>query len=130
MTATKGSSARRSRSTASERVRASRDGDRFHNTWGAACLLHLLSPASDLQQVVVEGAGSTSSEEEPDGSEAIDLTEFYGQPEDNFTSLGVRQFKHSTLRPDENLTLGGVGRVISKFAQLDDALRTQHPDVD
>ncbi len=127
MAATKGSSARRNRSTASERVRASRDGDRFHYTWGAARLLHLLSPASNLQQVVVEGAGSTSSEEEPDGSEVIDLTEFYGPPEENFTSLEVRQFKHSTLRSDENLTLGEVGKVFSKFAQLDDALHTQHP---
>ncbi|HMR49004.1 MAG TPA: ATP-binding protein [Arachnia sp.] len=128
MAATKGSSARRSRSTASERVRASRDGDRFHYTWGAARLLHLLSPASDLQQVVVEGAGSTSSEKEPDGSEVIDFTEFYGPPEESFTSLEVRQFKHSTLRSDENLTLGEVGKVFSKFAQLDDALHTRHPD--
>lgn len=127
MAATKGSSARRSRSTASERVRASRDGDRFHYTWGAARLLHLLSPASNLQQVVVEGAGSTSSEEEPDGSEIIDLTEFYGPAGENFTSLEVRQFKHSTLRSDENLVLGEVGKVLAKFAQLDDALRKQHP---
>lgn len=127
MAATKGSSARRSRSTASERVRASRDGDRFHYTWGAARLLHLLSPASNLQQVVVEGAGLTSSEDEPDGSEVIDLTEFYGPTEGNFTSLEVRQFKHSTLRSDENFALGEVGKVFSKFAQLDDALRKQHP---
>lgn len=124
----KGSSARRSRSTASKRVRASRDGDRFHYTWGAARLLQLLSPASNLQQVFVEGAGSTPSEEELDGSEVIDLTEFYGPPEKNFTSLKVRQFKHSTLHPDKNLTLGEVCKVIRKFAQLDDALRVQHPD--
>lgn len=127
MTTAKSASTQRSRSTASERVRASRDGDRFHYTWGAARLLHLLSPASNLQQVSVEGASSTSSEEEPNGSEVIDLTEFYGPPEGNFTSLEVRQFKHSTLRPNENLTLGEVGKVFSKFAQLDDALHTQHP---
>lgn len=127
MTAAKGASTQRSRSTPSERVRASRDGDRFHYTWGAARLLQLLSPASNLQQVSVEGAGPTRSEEEPDGSEVIDLTEFYGPPEENFTSLEVRQFKHSTLHPDENLTLGEVRKVFSKFAQLDDVLRTQHP---
>ena len=80
-----------------------------------------------LQQVFVEGAGTTSSEEEPDGSEVIDLTEFYGAPEENYTSLEVRQFKYSTLHPDENLTLGEVRKVFSKFAQLDDALRTQYP---
>ena len=127
MAAAKGASTQRSRSTASERVRASRDGDRFHYTWGAARLLHLLSPASNLQQVSVEGLGSTSSEEEPDGSEVIDLTEFYGPSEESFTSLEVRQFKHSTLHPDEDLTLGQVCKVFSKFAKLDDALRTLHP---
>lgn len=127
MSAAKDASTQRSGSTASERVRASRDGDRFHYTWGAARLLQLLRPASNLQQVSVEGVGSTSSEEELDGSEVIDLTEFYGPPEENFTSLEVRQFKHSTLRPDENLTLGEIRKVFRKFAQLDDALRTQHP---
>ncbi|WP_368497176.1 hypothetical protein [Herbiconiux sp. A18JL235] len=127
MAAAKGSSTKRSGSNASERVRASRDGDRFHYTWGAARLLQLLSPASNLQQVFVEGAGSASSEEEPDGSEVIDLTEYYGTPDGNFTSLKVRQFKHSTLRSDENLTLGEVGKVLSKFALLDNALHTRHP---
>lgn len=121
-----GASTRRGGSTASERVRASRDGDRFHYTWGAARLLHLLSPASNLQQVSVEGTDSTSSEGEPDGSEVIDLTEFYGPPEGDFTVLEVRQFKHSTLRPDKNFTLGEVRKVFNKFAQLDDALRTQY----
>lgn len=127
MVAGKGASTQRSRSTASARVRASRDGDRFHYTWGAARLLQLLSPASNLRQVLVEGAGSTSSEEEPDGSEVIDLTEFYGPPEGNFTSLELRQFKHSTLHSDKNLTLGDICKVFSKFAQLDDALHTKHP---
>lgn len=127
MAAAKGTSTQRSGSTASERVRASRDGDRFHYTWGAARLLHLLSPASNLQQVYIEGAGSTLSDDEPDGAEVIDLTEFYGPPEGDFTSLEVRQFKHSTLRSNENLTLGEVCKVLSKFAEIDDALHAQHP---
>lgn len=126
MAAAKSASTQRSGSTASERVRASRDGDRFHYTWGAARLLHLLSPASNLQQVYIEGAGSTLSDE-PDGAEIIDLTEFYGPTEGDFTSLEVRQFKHSTLRSNENLTLGEVCAVLSKFAEIDDALDAQHP---
>lgn len=128
MAAAKGTSTQRNKSTASARVRASRDGDRFHYTWGAARLLHLLSPASNLQQVFVEGAGPTSPEEEPDGSEVIDLTEFYGPPEGNFTSLEVRQFKHSTLHSDKNFSLSEVVKVFSKFTQLDAALRTKHPN--
>lgn len=117
----------KSGSTGTQRVRASRDGDRFHYTWAAARLLKLLSPASDLQQVSIEGLGSTPSEEEPDGAEVIDLVEFYGRPGEGFTSLEVRQFKHSTLRPDENVTFGEVREILIKFAQLDDTLRMQYP---
>lgn len=117
----------KSASTGTERVRASRDGDRFHYTWAAARLLELLSPASDLQQVSIEGLGSAPSEEEPDGAEVIDLVEFYGLPNEGFTSLEVRQFKHSTLRSNENVTLGEIRKIVSKFAQLDDTLRMQYP---
>jgi len=121
------SASTRSGSTGTERVRASRDGDRFHYTWAAARLLKLLSPATDLQQVSIEGLGSAPSEAEPDGAEVIDLVEFYGPPDEDFTSLEVRQFKHSTLRPNENVTLGEVRKILSKFAQLDDTLRMQYP---
>ncbi|MGH3688649.1 MAG: hypothetical protein ACRDT7_00705 [Microbacterium sp.] len=114
-------------STGSGRVRASRDGDRFHYTWAAARLLQLLSPASNLQQVSVEGLGSKPSDDEPDGAEVIDLVEFYGLPEEECTSLEVRQFKHSTLHPDSNFTLGEVRKVLKKFAQLDTALRVRYP---
>lgn len=116
-----------SRANATGRVRASRDGDRFHYTWAAARLLQLLSPASELQQISIEGFGSTPSDEEPDGAEVVDLVEFYGPPAEDFTSLEVRQFKHSTLRPDDNFTLGEVRNVLNKFAQLDGSLRTQYP---
>ena len=114
-------------STGTERVRASRDGDRFHYTWAAARLLKLLSPATDLQQVSIEGLGSAPSEAEPDGAEVIDLVEFYGPPGEGFTSLEVRQFKHSTLHSNENVTLGEVRKILSKFAQLDGTLRMQYP---
>lgn len=126
MGSTNGGSSR-SGSTGTERVRASRDGDRFHYTWAAARLLRLLSPASNLQQVSIEGLGSAPPDEEPDGSEVIDLVEFYGSPGTSFTSLEVRQFKHSTLHADDNLTVGEVHNVLIKFAQLDDSLRTQYP---
>ena len=126
MATVKGASAR-SGSSATGRVRASRDGDRFHYTWAAARLLQLLSPASNLQQVSIEGLGSLPSDEEPGGAEVIDLVEFYGLPGEDFTSLEVRQFKHSTLRSDANFTLGEVRENLSKFAQLEDALRTQYP---
>jgi hypothetical protein len=121
------SASTQSGSTGTEQVRASRDGDRFHYTWAAARLLKLLSPATDLRQVSIEGLGSAPSKAEPDGAEVIDLVEFYGPPGEDFTSLEVRQFKHSTLHPNENVTLGEVRKILSKFAQLDEALRMQYP---
>lgn len=126
MAALKRSSALRG-SSPSERVRASRDGDRFHYTWAATRLLHLLSPTSDLQQVSVEGLGGPPSDKEPDGAEVIDIVEYYGTGDDDFTRLEVRQFKHSTLNPDSNLTLGEVRDIVRKFGQLDDALSAQYP---
>src|SRR5690349_18102326 len=107
----------RSSSSATGRVRASRDGDRFHYTWAAARVLHLLSPASNLQQVSIEGLGSLPTGDEPDGAEIIDLVEFYGLPGEDITSLEVRQFKHSTLHADNHLALGEVGKNLGKFAQ-------------
>lgn len=121
------SASARSQSTGAERVRASRDGDRFHYTWAAACLLRLLSPVTGLQQVSIEGLGAVASEEEPDGAEVIDLVEFYGPPGAGFTSLEVRQFKYSTLRPEENFALADICEVLGKFSRLDEALRLQYP---
>ncbi len=126
MATAKGSPARQGGSTASARVRASRDGDRFHYTWAADRLLGLLSPATQLQQITVEGLGSDPSDEEPDGAEAIDLAEFYGDLEGEFTCLVVRQFKYSTLHPNANFTLGETREVLEKFAQLDPALRAKY----
>lgn len=123
----KGAHTRQSRSTGSERVRASRDGDRFHYTWAATRLLQLLSPTSNLQQISIEGLGIAPWDEEPDGSEVIDLVEFYGPSGGVFTTLEVRQFKHSTLRPDENLTLSEIGEILNKFAELDESLRMRFP---
>lgn len=117
----------RSISSSTGRVRASRDGDRFHYTWAASRALQLLSPASNLRLVTIEGLGSLPTDEEPDGAEVIDLVEFYGPAGEDITSLEVRQFKHSTLRPDDQLALGEVGKNLEKFAKLDAALSIQYP---
>ena len=117
----------RSGSSATGRVRASRDGDRFHYTWAASRALQLLSPASNLRLLSIEGLGSLPTDEEPDGAEVIDLVEFYGLPGEDINSLDVRQFKHSTLHAHDHLALGEVGKNLEKFAQLDAALRMQYP---
>src|SRR4051812_3910267 len=86
-------------------VRASRDGDQFHYWWAARRALQLLSPASDLVAITIEGA---SAEEALDGAsvnageEVIDVGEYHGA-ETLAEAVSVRyvQLKHSTVRVDE-----------------------------
>ena len=120
MVATEKSYSQQHKLNASERVRASRDGDRFHYTWAASKLLRMLNPADNLQQVSVEGLGFQG--EDPDGSEIIDLVEYYGSSEDNFDTLIVRQFKYSTLQSNRNLNFSDICHILSKFAILDTEL--------
>lgn len=124
----RGGSARRS--GGSLQVRASRDGDRFHYVWAASRLLRLLDPATRLRQVTVEGTGTAPGEPEPDGSEVIDIMEYYGEPDAPFSKVVVTQLKHSTLHPDSRMGIADVGAILEKFAVLDSSsgrLRGDHP---
>lgn len=112
----------------SDRVRASRDGDSFHYTWAARQLLRLLSPTSPLQYVTIEGMGESYSADELEGSEIVDLAEHYGPSAEEITHVKISQLKHSTLHPNQNLTLGDVSRILDKFAQLDSGLAKKYPD--
>lgn len=112
----------------SDRVRASRDGDSFHYTWAARQLLRLLSPTSPLQYVTIEGMGEPYSADELEGSEIVDLAEHYGPSAEEITHVKISQLKHSTLHPNQNLTLGDVSRILDKFAQLDSGLAKKYPD--
>lgn len=118
------------RSGGSLQVRASRDGDRFHYVWAASRLLRLLDPATRLRQVTVEGTGTAPGESEPDGSEVIDVMEYYGEPEAPFSKVVVTQLKHSTLHPDSHMGIAEVGAILKTFAVLDSStgqLRGDHP---
>ena len=128
MVATEKSYSQQHKLNASERVRASRDGDRFHYTWAASKLLRMLNPADNLQQVSVEGLGFQG--EDPDGSEIIDLVEYYGSSEDNFDTLIVRQFKYSTLQSNRNLNFSDICHILSKFAILDTELHERYCNSD
>ena len=112
----------------SDRVRASRDGDSFHYTWAARQLLRLLSPSSLLQYVAIEGVGDPYSANELEGSEIVDLAEFYGPSAEEITHIKVIQLKHSTLRPNSSLTLGEVRKILKGFAKVDPELNEKHPN--
>ena len=82
--------------SASDRVRATRDGDRFHYMWTANRLLKLLDPTSGLKQISIEGLGF-SDEPELKGEEVVDIAEYYEDNDEKINEIRIYQFKHSTF---------------------------------
>ncbi|MEV5554369.1 hypothetical protein AB0L44_11965 [Nonomuraea wenchangensis] len=99
-----------------ERVRASRDGDRFHYYWAARRALRLLDLTGDLKVVGVEGLPEG---EEVDGEEIIDVAEYYGG-RDAATCARFRyaQLKHSTMRTEAPIVASELGKTLKKFADI------------
>ena len=85
------------------RVRASRDGDRFHYVWAACQLLKLLKPDSQLRQISIEGIDLGDGHEEYEEDEVIDLVEYYGPSDGSITSIDIQQLKYSTLHPERKI---------------------------
>ena len=115
--------------SASDVVRASRDGDQFHYLWAARRILKLLLPGSNLIAVTIEGA----SPEEVKGGEKIDtaeqiidLAEYYGSEEIKKADL-VRyvQVKHSTYRSNDPWPPSGLRKTLKGFADRYLALRKE-----
>ena len=99
-----------------EKVRASRDGDRFHYYWAARRALRLLDLAGDLEVVGVEGLPEG---EEVEGEEVIDVAEYYGGGDAaTCTKFRYAQLKHSTMRTDELIVASELKNTLVKFAKV------------
>ncbi|NTU49843.1 MAG: hypothetical protein HGA87_02950 [Desulfobulbaceae bacterium] len=105
----------------SDLVRYSRDGDQFHYLWAARRCLPLLSHASGLVAVSIEGASTSECVREPAtevGEELIDIAEYYGS--ENFEraeSIKYYQLKHSTQHSSEPWTASGLEKTLNGFAK-------------
>jgi hypothetical protein len=105
-----------------EKVRASRDGDKFHYFWAARRALSLLDLTGDLKVVGVEGLPQS---DQVVGEEVIDVAEYYGGDDlATCTSLRYVQLKHSTLRTDDPIVASELENTLVKFAK---AYRQQIP---
>lgn len=72
--------------------------------------------------------GEPYSEGELEGSEIVDIAEFYGPSAEEITHVKVSQLKHSTLHPNNSLPPGDVLKIVGKFARLDSGLIKKYPD--
>jgi hypothetical protein len=101
-------------------VRFSRGGDQFHYLWAAHRCLSLLTPASDLVAITIEGVSPreiTLEDEVEEGIELIDVTEYYGSETIKESTL-VRyiQLKHSTQHPTDPWPPSGLEKTLRGFA--------------
>lgn len=101
-------------------VRPSRDGDQFHYLWAARRCLALLTPASGLVAVSIEGPSPEeggSAETIDTGTDLIDVGEYFGSEKLSETTL-VRytQLKHSTRRTDSHWVPSEIEKTLAGFA--------------
>lgn len=102
--------------TATDLLRASRDGDQFHYHWAARESLRLLRADTDMVAIVVE-AVSPQDTEKADGEQVIDLADYYRSTElRNATKVVYRQLKHSTVHADDEWTVSGFKKTVRGFA--------------
>lgn len=107
-------------------VRPSRDGDQFHYLWAARRCLNLLLPGSELKAVTIEGASpSETAAGRPikAGEEVIDVAEYFGSRDFQQAKL-VRyvQLKHSTEAPNKPWPPSGLENTINGFAKRYEAV--------
>lgn len=104
-----------------DKVRASRDGHTYHETWAARVALELLSPSSTLRAIAIEGF---SVDDEPSLSDAAieiaDLVRYRGTTSiGTASSVEVLQFKYSVAREDVEMRGFDIKKTLQKFAQTD-----------
>lgn len=105
-------------------VRPSRDGDQFHYLWAARRCLQLLSTASDLVAISIEGPSPEEGEASATaGEEVIDIAEYFGSESIQKARL-VRymQLKHSTLHSTDAWSASGLEKTLRGFAKRYQAL--------
>lgn len=101
--------------TTTDLLRPSNDGHQFHYLRAARLCLELLSPNATLVAVTIEGV--PQGEEIEAGLDVIDMGLYYGSVEITKASrIHYRQFKHSTVRPDEEWLASGLTNTLKGFA--------------
>lgn len=115
-------------STKSDLVRFSRAGDQFHYLWAARRCLGLLSGATGLDLVSIEGLSSSEGLDELDesGAEIVDVAEYYeGHDPSTCSKIDYHQLKHSTVNIDKPWTLSGFEKTLAGFYKRYKTIKVQ-----
>lgn len=110
----------------SDDVRFTRDGDQFHYLWAARRCLKLLSPATSLAAITIEGASDSEVADGKNttaGEEVIDVAEYHGSTNlAHASSVRYIQLKHSTVNATDPWTMSGLENTLDGFSKRFQAL--------
>lgn len=102
-----------------DKVRASRDGHEYHETWAARKAMELLLPGSDLCGIAVEGLHpADQGRARSESVEIADLTLYYGSGPTfhQSTKTVISQYKYSISHANLDFRASDARKTISKFA--------------
>lgn len=102
-----------------DKVRASRDGHEFHETWVARKAMQLLRPDSDLAAIAVEGLSpSDQASAAAEAVEIADITLYHGGDAslEYAARVTIAQCKYSIADQDAEFRSSHAKKTISKFA--------------
>lgn len=102
-----------------DKVRASRDGHEFHESWAARKALQLVMPSDDLVGIAVEGLASADQSSASAATvEIADLTLYHGRGPTfgDAHSAVIVQFKYSISSRDIPFRASDAKKTINKFA--------------
>lgn len=102
-----------------DKVRASRDGHEFHESWAARKALQLVMPSDDLVGIAVEGLASADQSSASAATvEIADLTLYHGRglTFGDAHSVVIVQFKYSISSKSVPFRASDAKKTINKFA--------------
>lgn len=102
-----------------DKVRASRDGHEFHESWAARKALQLVMPSDDLVGIAVEGLASADQSSASAATvEIADLTLYHGSGPtfEDAHSVVIVQFKYSIGSKNIPFRASDARKTINKFA--------------
>ena len=111
-----------------DKVRASRDGHEYHETWTARKATQLLLPQSDLTAIAVEGLSPTDQADASDQTVQIaDLTLYFGGDSfEHASRTTIAQFKYSIANEDEDFRATNTKKTVQKFSNAYGEFKSQY----
>lgn len=106
--------------SATDLVRASRDGDQFHYLWASRRALLLIATETQLKQITIEGVAKSELDDEvvEEGEHIVDVGEYYGGSSfQTATKIKYYQLKHTTVALETPFSPSALRKTLKGFSE-------------